>query len=173
MSKQDQPQRRDSPRYPIGSVDRVLQLLLLFRERSSIRVADAAKELGVAGSTAHRLLAMLQVHGFIAQDRGTSVRSRTAMVELGQAVNRQGDITVRSRAAAEELCDRLDETAQASVLRATSVVFTAGAESHQALRIADPTGMRIAAFHSAPGKVMLALSLESLRVLHPPDALTD
>ncbi len=173
---ESEPQAVDNkPRYPIGSVDRVLQLLLLFRDRQAIRVADAANELGVANSTAHRLLAMLQVHGFVAQDRETRrYVPGPAIIELGSAVNRQGDITVRALAAAEELQERTSETANVSLLQHTSVVFIAGAECHHALRIANQTGRRIAAFHSAPGKVMLAgLPLERLRSLYPDEEIID
>ncbi len=174
-NSQDLPRKLDPPRYPIGSVDRVLKLLLLFRDRPSIRVADAARELEVAGSTAHRLLAMLQVHGFIAQERETrQYVPGLAILELGSAVNRQSDITGLTQAATEELAARLTETANAAVLQHSSVVFTAGTECQHALRIADQTGQRIAAFHSAPGKAMLAdLSVERLRALHPSDVLTD
>lgn len=56
------------PQYPIGSVDRALKLLLLLGEQPQIRLTDAAKHLGVASSTAHRLLAMLQYRGFVRQD---------------------------------------------------------------------------------------------------------
>ena len=59
------------PMYPIESVDNALQLLLLFREQSSLRVADASRTLGVAPSTAHRLISMLQYHGFVTQDPRT------------------------------------------------------------------------------------------------------
>ena len=171
---EDQPQS-GSPRYPIGSVDRVLQLLLLFRDRSSIRVADAASELGVAGSTAHRLLAMLQAHGFIAQDRETRrYVPGPAIIELGNAVHRQDNITDVAQAATEELCERLSETANAGVLQHTAVVFTAGAECEHALRIADQTGKRIAAFHSSAGKAMLAdLPHERLRALYPSEKIVD
>ena len=170
-SRQDQAQ----PRYPIGSVDRVLQLLLLFRDREAIRVADAAQELGVANSTAHRLLAMLQMHGFIAQERETRrYVPGPAIIELGNAVHRQDDLADLGRTAAEELQELLSETANVSVLQHTSVVFIAGAECQQALRIADQTGCRIAAFHSAPGKSMLAgMPRERLHLLYPDDELTD
>lgn len=172
---QSEPQAVDKPRYPIGSVDRVLQLLLLFRDRPAIRVADAASELGVANSTAHRLLAMLQVHGFVAQERETRrYVPGPAIIELGSAVNRQEDITDLALVACEELQERTSETANASVLQHTSVVFIAGAECQHALRIANQTGRRIAAFHSAPGKVMLAgLPLERLRSLYPDDEIID
>ncbi len=118
---------------------------------------------------------MLQVHGFVAQDAETrQYVPGPAILELGHSANGQTDITALARAAVEELCERLGETAQACVLRHTSVVFTAGAESQQALRIADQTGRRIAAFHSAPGKVMLAdLSPERLKAVYPTESLTD
>ena len=169
------PDPQSDPRYPIGSVDRVLQLLLIFRDRPSIRVADAASELGVASSTAHRLLAMLQARGFVVQDR----QSRRyvpgpAILELAGAVSPKADIAEILQPATEELRDRLAETANASVLRHASTVFVAGAESRHTLRIADQTGTRIAAFHSAPGKVMLAdLPLERLRSLYPSALLKD
>ena len=60
-----------APSYPISSVDNALRLLLLYRERRLIRVTDAAEALGVGRSTAHRLLAMLQHHGFVEQDPET------------------------------------------------------------------------------------------------------
>lgn len=173
--KQANLRKSPAPAYPIGSVDRVLQLLLLFRDHSSLRVTDAANELDVALSTAHRLLAMLRVHGFIAQDDKThQYVPGPAILELGAAVNRNDDVTDVAEAATAELCERLGETASAGVLQHTSIVFTAGTESNQVLRIADQTGRRIAAFHSSLGKVLLAdLSPERLRELYPSDTLTD
>jgi len=53
------------PLYPIESVDNALRLLLLLAEQPRIRLTDASNYLGVASSTAHRLLAMLQYRGFV------------------------------------------------------------------------------------------------------------
>ncbi|WP_284978657.1 helix-turn-helix domain-containing protein [Arthrobacter sp. fls2-241-R2A-200] len=55
---QNLPARR-KPTYSIEAVDNALQLLQLLRDVGSLRLKDAAAELGVAPSTAHRLLAML------------------------------------------------------------------------------------------------------------------
>ncbi len=164
-----------TPRYPIGSVDRVLQLLLLFRDRRSIRVADAAAELGVASSTAHRLLAMLALHGFVTQDlRTRHYVCGPAVIELSHAVQGNEDITPLLQAATEDIAAAAGETANACVLRHTSVIFVAGQECDHQLRIADQTGRRMVAFHSAPGKVLLAgLSLERLRELYPSDYIED
>jgi len=59
---------RRPPAYPIASVDRALRLLLLVGRRSSVRLSEASEALGVAPSTAHRLLAMLAFHGFVRHD---------------------------------------------------------------------------------------------------------
>ena len=56
------------PAYPIRSVDNALRLIRLFNERDTLRLTDACGYLGVAHSTAHRLLAMLVHHGFVQQD---------------------------------------------------------------------------------------------------------
>src|SRR5258708_6972318 len=48
-----------APHYPIESVDNALKLLLLLGEQPQIRLSEATRYLGVASSTAHRLLAML------------------------------------------------------------------------------------------------------------------
>ena len=56
------------PTYSIEAVDNALQLLQLLRDGGALRLKDAADELGVAPSTAHRLLAMLVYRGFAVQD---------------------------------------------------------------------------------------------------------
>src|ERR1700747_3318095 len=57
-----------APQYPIESVDKALKLLLLLGEKPQIRLSEATRYLGVASSTAHRLLAMLAYRGFVRQD---------------------------------------------------------------------------------------------------------
>ena len=56
------------PAYPIASVNNALRLLLLFRGQPRVRLSEASEHLGVAHSTAHRLLAMLAYHGFVRQE---------------------------------------------------------------------------------------------------------
>jgi IclR family transcriptional regulator, acetate operon repressor len=50
-----------------GSVENALRTFQLLRDRRSIRVAELAAELGVARSTAHRLLAQLSAYGAVEQ----------------------------------------------------------------------------------------------------------
>ena len=64
----DPPAESLAPQYPIESVDNALRLLLLLGEQPQVRLSEASRYLGVASSTAHRLLAMLAYRGFVRQD---------------------------------------------------------------------------------------------------------
>ena len=73
------------PRYPVEAVANALQLLLEFRERPSIGVAETSRLLGVARSTAHRLLAMLAHYEFVVQNEHTrAYHAGPALVALGE-----------------------------------------------------------------------------------------
>ena len=50
---------KNAPSYSIASVDSALQLATALQVEGSLSVSEAAERLGVARSTAHRLLAML------------------------------------------------------------------------------------------------------------------
>jgi IclR family transcriptional regulator, acetate operon repressor len=56
------------PAYLLESVDNALRLLQMLRDVGAVRLNQAATELGIARSTAHRLLAMLVYRGFAVQD---------------------------------------------------------------------------------------------------------
>jgi DNA-binding IclR family transcriptional regulator len=145
------------PAYPIGSVDKALRLLLLFREHPTVRLSEAAAAIGVAGSTAHRLLAMLQFHGFVSQDE----RSRfyvpgPSLLEVGLNVVRSMDIRTVARPHLERLCAELEETIHLAVLEGANVRFLDGLEPDKPLRVASRTGLRLPAHATAVGKVLLA-----------------
>src|SRR6202522_3908168 len=72
-----------APPYPVQSVDYALQLLLILKRDGVLRVSDAAAELGVARSTAHRLISMLRFRGFVAQARDRKFRAGSAFADLG------------------------------------------------------------------------------------------
>src|ERR1700744_5092736 len=72
-----------APPYPVQSVDHVLQLLLMLKRDGLLRVSDAAAELGVAKSTAHRLTSMLRFRGFVEQAADRTYRVGPALADLG------------------------------------------------------------------------------------------
>ena len=95
------------PPYPIGSVDNALRLLAMLRTRSAITVSEAAAELGVARSTAHRLLGMLRHHGFVRQDPDSrAYLPGRALLEIGLSVVERLDVRVAARPVLEALSQR-------------------------------------------------------------------
>lgn len=156
------------PSYPIRSVDRALELLLLFREHSAISVSEAAELLGVARSTAHRLLSMLQHRDFVRQEpRTKQYLAGPALVETGLAAVRQTDLRQVVRPHLERLVATVGETAHLQLRQGRFALFFDGVESDQAVRAAQRTGMSLPAHCTAGGKALLAaLSPEQLHGLY-------
>src|SRR5450432_2337348 len=99
------------PQYPIESVDNALRLLLMFRDRGEIRLSEAREALGVAQSTAHRLMAMLAYHDFVRQDPGSrAYRAGPALIDVGLSVVRAMDIRAIARPHLEALMQQVGET---------------------------------------------------------------
>jgi len=159
----------DKPKYPIESVDNALKLLLQFKERESVGVSEAGEQLGVAPSTAHRLLSMLQYRGFAIQDEDSRVyRPGPALVEIGLKAVREMSLPRQARAAIERLSERLDETVHLLVREGADVRFVDGVESSRTLRVTSRTGLLLPAHCTAGGKALLAeLDPEALRDLFP------
>ena len=157
-------QKRDSsrgagspPAYPIGSVDSALRLLMLFRDRPRVRLSEASEHLGVAHSTAHRLMAMLAYHGFARQEPGSRAYvAGPALVEIGLAAVRELDIRRHARPVLEALAALLGETVHLAVLEGSNVRYLDAVESPRALRVASRTGSVLAANCTASGKALLA-----------------
>lgn len=170
MTQRAKPQ---PPAYPIESVDNALRLLLMFREQPLLRVAEASRTLGVAPSTAHRLLAMLQYHGFVEQDpRTKAYRAGGALTEIGLAAVRGIDVRAVARPVMEALARELGETVHLGTLDRAEVVFLDSVEGTQVVRVGSRVGVRLPAHLTSIGKAMLAhLPEERVRALYPTEIL--
>jgi IclR family acetate operon transcriptional repressor len=149
------------PPYPVQSVDHVLQLLLMLKRDGLLRVSDAAAELGVAKSTAHRLISMLRFRGFVEQASDRTYRVGSALADLGGGG--LGSTTALLGIARPHLA-RLTET----VGESTDIQFIDTVETSKALRVGSRVGVRLAARLCSGGKVLLAdLPFEEVVLLHP------
>jgi DNA-binding IclR family transcriptional regulator len=147
----------NGPTYPISSVDNALRLLLMFRDHKRLRVSDAASSLNVAGSTAHRLLAMLVHYDFVRQESDLRVYvPGPALLEMGLAAVRNLDIRTLARPILADLAARVDETVHIVQLEGGKIRYLAGAEGSRPLRVADRTGQLMPAHDTATGKALLA-----------------
>src|SRR6478736_5358636 len=147
---------RNKPSYSLTSVDNALRLVQLLRDQGRLRVTDAATELDVAPSTAHRLLGMLVYRGFAIQDDG---RAYVPGPALG-AAPAQLDWTRQLRDAAlphlELLANRTGETTNLMIRIGVQVRFLASVESAKVLRVGSRQGTVLPARTTSAGKAMLA-----------------
>ena len=165
------PQSDTGPAYPIASVNNALLLLLLFREQPRVRLTDACKYLGVAHSTAHRLLAMLAHHGFVQQEPVTRAYiAGPALVEVGLAVVGSLNVREQARPMMEELAADTGETIHLGVMEGNQVRYVDAVESERALRVVARTGtLAPCALHIARQAALLMTHLQ-VAELYPTSA---
>jgi IclR family transcriptional regulator, acetate operon repressor len=152
-------------RYRIEAVDRSLLLILLLNERRAVSVSEVAEELGVAPSTAHRLLATLCHRGFAVQDRDRRYHPGPELTGTTQA---PPPLVHVMRPFVQDLFERAGESVHLVVPAGPDVRFIDGMEGDQPLRIGLRTGARMPAYCTSGGKAMLAeLDWSEVEALHP------
>lgn len=145
------------PHYAIESVNNALRLLLLFHDREALRVTDASAELGVARSTAHRLLMTLAHQGFVQQERNSrSYRAGPALMEFSFWSAGLSEIRDAARPYMVELSRELEETMNLIILEGDNIRFLDSVECDRAVRVTGRTGRLLPVHATAGGKVLLA-----------------
>ena len=162
------------PAYAVTSVDHALRLAVVLQVEGPLTVSAAAERLGVARSTAHRLLQTLVYRDFAVQGEDRVYRAGPVLELSG----RSPSDAARLRAAALEplrvLVDTLGETCNLSVRIGTTVRFVASVECDQALRVGSREGMVFPAHTVTGGLVMLAaLTPQRVDALYAPERFAD
>lgn len=148
---------KNPPPYGITSVDNALRLAAMLQLEGPMRVADAAERLGVARSTAHRLLQMLVYRDFAAQREDQRYIAGPMLAH--STTPRSGIAELREAALPHlrELSVATGETANLVVMVGTHARFVVSVESMQALRVGDREGMTFPGHLTSGGKAMLAV----------------
>lgn len=143
-----------------GSVESVRRALRILRgftvETPELGVSDLARMLDMHKSTVHRLLATLELEGFVRQVAGGRYVLGWRLFELGEAVRgwQSARRTVLSHL--QSLVDATMETAHLAVLDEGTVLYVEKVESPRPLRMPSSVGKRVPAHCTALGKVFLA-----------------
>jgi len=173
MKNSDAPAAEPALPYAVESVINAARILLMLRSSTELHVGAVAEELGVARSTAHRLLTTLQSQGLLYQPAARRAYSPgPALVELGARVVGAMDLRDQARPVLEQLTQETGETTHLLILRGEEVVFVDGVEGRHAIRAATRIGAFELAHVSAAGKVLLAeLPPEELHRRYPREEL--
>ncbi|WP_375001262.1 IclR family transcriptional regulator [Aeromicrobium sp. CTD01-1L150] len=162
------------PAYAIASVDHALHIATMLQLEGRLTVSEAADRLGVARSTAHRLLSMLVYRDFAVQDEG---RTYHAGPVLELATHSRSEAS-RLRAVAlphlQELMEVLGESVNLIVRASDTARFIASVECDRVLRVGSREGMVFPAHHVSGGMVLLADLLdEQLESLYAAERYAD
>lgn len=148
---------KNKPPYAVESVDNALRILQALRDSGQLRVSEVADELGIARSTAHRLLSMLVYRDF-------AVRTEDHLYRPGPALSAPplggGEPVARLRTLLrphmEALRDAVAETVNLLVRSGAQARFLLTVESNQLLRVGDRQGTILPAWVTSGGKALLA-----------------
>jgi IclR family KDG regulon transcriptional repressor len=143
--------------YAIQTVTNALRMLEVFHSESEMGVSDLARELGLHKNNAFRLLATLELAGYIQQTPSTELyHLGPRCLELGHAFARSHTLMNQARPILEELARDVGETAHLGVLSGDQVVHLDGVLPNQLVLTGLRVGNRLDAHCTAMGKVLLA-----------------
>jgi len=159
--------------YTIESLDTGLRLLLLFLERDSISVSQAAQELHVARSTAHRVLSTLQERGMVSLPAtGRRYVAGPSLVEIARPRLVDPEARRWVRPVIEDAVRRTGETVHSVVLLGSQILVLDGRESEQAVRVGMRAGLVRPAYATSAGKLLLSsFDADMITSLYPHEDL--
>jgi IclR family transcriptional regulator, KDG regulon repressor len=150
----------------VRAVERALDILLCFVERSEWAMTEIAEKVGLHKSTVHRMLATLEDRGFVARNPATD-RYRLGMRvwELTAHLSSSDDPSVLLLPEMELLRDLLGETVSLYVRDGKERIRIQAVQSNQAVRRVANVGARLPLYVGASSKVLLAFGDEATRRL--------
>lgn len=145
------------PAYLVESAENVLRILQRLRNAPQVRVTEVSNELGVARSTAHRLLGTLVFVGFLRHDPVKRVYvPGPALLDVALASTGHSRLRQIAMPHLERVSKSMKCTVHLSVLEGSDIRFVDGCESDEPVRVTARVGSRIPAHSTSSGKVLLA-----------------
>jgi DNA-binding IclR family transcriptional regulator len=152
---------KNPPPYAIASVDHALRLAAILQLEGGLTVSEVASRLGVARSTAHRLLAMLVYRDFAVQDENRLYRAGPVLELAAHSRSQVSSLRAAALPHLVKLAGLLDETVNLAIRTGDTTRFIASVECRQALRVSSREGMVFPAHRTTAGLLLLAELPES------------
>jgi IclR family transcriptional regulator, KDG regulon repressor len=150
--------RRDKSNYIIQAVAHALDVLEQFFSREGeLGVTELSKRLKLHKNNVFRILATLESHEYIEQNRATeNYRLGTKCLQLGQTYIQHTGILQQAKPIVEDLVKECRESAYVAVMRKGKVVPIDMVEADQPVRIISYVGENLPLHCTASGKIHLA-----------------
>lgn len=141
----------------VQSLSRALLLLECLADADiGLSLTEVAASLGLAPSTAHRLLNSLRSHEFVDVDEGLWSIGVNAFA-IGNAYLKKRDVVAQSRPFMKRLVAETGETSNLAILEQDRVVYVGQVESPQTMRMVVSLGSSSPLHASGVGKALLAV----------------
>jgi len=147
---------KSPPPYAIASVDHALRIAAMLQLEGALTVSQVAERLGVARSTAHRLLAMLVYRDFAVQDEDRAYRAGPVLELAAHSPSQASRLRELALPHLERVVERLGETVNLAVRTGDNARFIASVECAQALRVGSREGMVFPVHRTTAGLLFLA-----------------
>lgn len=160
--------KREKSEYAVQAVSNAIDILELLGDKDhELSIADVVTELNLTRSNVNKLLATLELLGYVEHNRYTgNFRLGVKTFQISQAYINKLNITEISIQILQQLKNDTNESAYISVLRDGAVVYLNVIETDQAVRVLPRIGNVGPAYATATGKAQLAyydaLELEKL-----------
>jgi DNA-binding IclR family transcriptional regulator len=171
--------KKEKADYLVQSVDRALDILESFDyQTGELGVTELAQKLHLPKNNIFRLLATLEVRGYIEQDK-KSANYRLGMkpFEVANVFLHHLGFRRQARPIIEELVNQCDETAYLAILERSEVIYVLVQDTTQMVRVASFPGRRLPVYCTAAGKAQLAYEsadrLDSILQHQPMRKLTE
>jgi IclR family KDG regulon transcriptional repressor len=150
--------QRSRRNYIVQSVTHAIDVLEAFKgERDELGVTELSSSLGLPKNNVFRLLATLELRGYIEQNKATgNYRLGIKTFELGQIFCGRMGLIKQSHAVLEQLEKRCNESTYLGIIQDGMVVYVDMVETSHSVRIVPRLGKRAPAYCTAVGKTQMA-----------------
>ena len=150
--------KRDKANYMIQSVSHAVDVLEeLCKSGGEVGVTELSKRLKLHKNNVFRLLATLELRGYVEQNQSTEdYRLAVRALQLGQAYLAQNSLVTRAQVLLEDLMRELGETVSLAVLRNLQVQYPLSIEAVHPVRVAPRVAVSFSAKQCAVGRLLLA-----------------
>jgi IclR family KDG regulon transcriptional repressor len=150
--------KRDKANYMIQSVSHALDVIEeISKSTGEIGVTDLAKRLKLHKNNVFRLLATLELRGYVEQNMETeNYRLGVKTLQMGQAYLNHSPLVSRALPILKSLCELTGETVSLATLQNGQVQFPLSVESKRPVKVAPRVSVSFGAKQSAVGRLLTA-----------------
>lgn len=150
--------KREKANYMIQSVSHAVDVLEeLAKAGGEVGVTDLSKRLRLHKNNVFRLLATLELRGYVEQNKETEdYRLGVKSLQLGQSYMMQNDLVARALPIIKHLAEEIGETVSLAVMSNGQVQYPISVDSKRPVRVAPRIAVSFPAKQNAAGRLLTA-----------------